>query len=196
MAAPTWITAGFAGVLFGVTLLGADGAGDFRASPAYQQLLESQSGVQSSIADIEVHTKMRGLLPISLTFRGHSYFRAPDQQTVVFDNIPGILKGMVKNKPTLQTAAMWPRYYQVRVDGDDGGATTFHLVPIDSRLRFVNTNGPEVTTEQTYGEIERHAVIIAQAGETHGAGYKADITTAFTGYQINVPVPESVFSSQ
>jgi hypothetical protein len=158
---------------------------------------------------------MRGLLPISLTFRGHSYFRAPDQQTVVFDNIPGILKGMVKNKPTLQTAAMWPRYYQVRVDGDDGGATTFHLVPIDSRsslasidvtvndgtgymtrLRFVNTNGPEVTTEQTYGEIERHAVIIAQAGETHGAGYKADITTAFTGYQINVPVPESVFSSQ
>ena len=122
---------------------------------------------------------------------------------------------MVKNKPTLQTAAMWPRYYEIRVDGDDGAATAFHLVPIDSksalasidvtvndatgymtRLRFVNRNGPEVTTEQTYAEVDRHAVIVAQSGETHGGGYKADVTTAFTGYQINVPVPESVFAPQ
>ena len=215
MALSTWITAGFAGVFFGATMLGADGAGDFRTTPAYQRLLESQSGVQSSISDIEVHTKMRGFLPVSLTFRGHSYFRAPDQQTVVFDNVPGIIRGMVKNKPTLQTAAMWPRYYEIQVGGDDGAATAFHLTPLDSksalasidvtvndetgymtRLCFTNKNGPEVTTEQTYGEIERHAVIVAQSGETHGAGYRADVTTAFTDYRINVPVPDSVFAPQ
>jgi hypothetical protein len=210
-----WITACFAAVLFGATMLGADGASDFRASPAYQQLLQNQDGIQSSIADIEVRTKLKGFLPISLTLRGHFYFRAPDQESIVFDNVPGLLKGMVKNKPDFQPAAMWPRYYEVRVDGDDGGATAFHLVPIDTKsslasidvavndatgymtqLRFVNANGPVVTTAQTYGEVGRHEVIVSQAGETHGPGYKADISTHFTNYQMNVPVPDSVFTQQ
>jgi len=215
MASTAWITASFAAVLFGATVLGADGAADFRASPAYQQLLQTQNGIESSIADIEVRTKLRGFLPISLTLRGHFYFRAPDQETIVFDDVPGLLKGMVKNKPDLEPAAVWPRYYEVRVDGDDGAATAFHLVPIDTKsslasidvtvndatgymtqLRFVNGNGPVVTTAQTYGEVGRHEVIVSQAGETHGSGYKADISTHFTDYQINVPVPDSVFTPQ
>jgi len=171
--------------------------------------------VHSSIADIEVHTKMKSFPPLSLTFRGHSYFRAPDKQTVIFDDIPGPLKGMVKDSPSIEPAAMWERYYHVTIVGDDGSATTFHLVPRESssplasievtlddttgymtQVHFVNANGSETATQQTYGQADGHAVIISQTGQSHGANYKADITTTFSNYQINVPVPDSVFAPQ
>ena len=60
-------------------LLAADAAGDFRANPAFRHNVMLERGLHSSIADIEVHTKMKSFPPMSLTFHGHSYFRAPDK---------------------------------------------------------------------------------------------------------------------
>jgi hypothetical protein len=186
-------------------ILGAEAAGDFQTNPAFRHMLTLQRGVHSSIADIQVHTKLKGFPPISLTFHGHSYFRAPDKQQVVFDDVPGPIKGMVRDSPSIEPAAMWDRYYHVAILSDDGSATTFHLVPRDlasplasidatlddatgemTQVHFVNTDGAETTTQQTY----------AQTGESHGSGYKADVTTTLSNYQMNVPVPDSVFTPQ
>lgn len=196
-------------------VLGAEAAGDFRANPAYRHMLSLQRGVHSSIADIEVHTKMKSFPPISLTFRGKSYFRAPDQQQVVFDDVPGPIKGMVKDSPSIEPAAVWDRYYHVAILGDQGGATTFHLVPRDlasplasidatlddatgemTQVHFVNTDGAETTMQQTYGRVGRFLVVVAETGQSHGSGYKADETTTLSNYQINIPVPDSVFAPQ
>lgn len=196
-------------------LLAADAAGDFRGNPAFRHNVMLQRGLHSSIADIEVHTKMKSFPPMSLTFHGHSYFRGPDKQAVVFDDVPGPLKGMVKDSPSIEPALEWEHYYHVTIVGDDGSSTTFHLVPRDSssslasidailddttgymtQVHFVNTNGSETTTQQTYGTVGRFEVIVSQTGQSHGAGYKADVTTTFSDYQINVPVPDSIFTPQ
>jgi len=148
-----------------------------------------------------------------LIFHGHSYFRAPVKQAVVFDDIPRMLHGLVNDSPSLLPAAAWPGHYQVAVE--DNGTTavaTFHLEPIDandplesadvtvddrtglvSRFVFVNKNGSTVTTDQTYERVGRDEFISTQAGNAKGPGYRAEVTTTFSNYQVNVPVPLSVF---
>jgi hypothetical protein len=209
------ISAALCAALVVALLLAADAAGDFRSNPGFRHMVLMQRGIHSSIADIEVHTKMKSFPPLSLTFHGHSYFRGPDKETVVLDDVPGPLKGIVKDTPSIEPAVEWEQYYHVTLVADDGSATTFHLVPRDSssslasidailddttgymtQVHFVNTNGSETTTQQTYGNVDRFAVIVSQTGQSHGSGYKADVTTTFTNYQINVPVPDSIFTPQ
>jgi hypothetical protein len=198
-----------------VLVLDAQAAGDFRANPAYKHMVSSQRGLHSSIADVDVHTKMKSFPPISISFHGHSYFRAPDKQRVVFDDVPGPIKGMVKDSPSIEPAPVWGRYYHVTIGSDDGNSTTFHLVPRDAtaslasidatvddatgemtQVHFVGTNGSETTAQQTYAHIGGFDVVVSETGESHGSGYKADETTTFSNYQINVPVPNSVFIAQ
>jgi hypothetical protein len=209
MLALTSLTVGgLAGPLTGAPL-------PYASNLAYRQLLRLQRGVTSSIATIEVHTKMRSFPPVSITLKGHSYFQAPDQQAVVFDNVSGILKGMIKDSPSLAPAAMWPQDYDVTIASDDGASTTFHLisrdpndvvqtadVTVDDRsgeigqLNFMNRNGSESTNQQTYGRFGSRDVVVSSTGSTHGPGYKADTETTFSDYQFNVPIPPDVFEKK
>jgi len=187
----------------------------YAANPAYRHLLRLQRGLRSSVATIEVHTKMRSFPPMSITLRGHSYFLAPDQQAVVFDNVSGILKGMVKDSPSIAPAAMWPTDYDVSVVSDDGASSVFHIVTRDpsdivqsadvtaddqtgemTQLHFVNRNGSESTNQQTYARFGSYDVVVSSTGSTHGPGYKADTETTFSDYQFNVPIPPEVFAKQ
>jgi hypothetical protein len=211
------VTVALTGFLLGAVAQVSSGgeAPSYRPEAAYKNLLKLQRGIKSSIAVIEVRTKMRSFPPMSLTFRGHSYFQAPDKQTVVFDNVPGILKGMVKDSPSLAPAAAWPAEYDVTVSGDDGTATTFHCEPRDpdatlasadvvvddrtgemTQLSFKNKNGSETTTQQTYQRIGGHDVIVSQSGKSQGPGYKADVETTFSDYQFNVSIPADVFAQR
>jgi len=184
----------------------------YRSSVAYRNMVKLQRGIKSSVAEIEVHTKMRSFPPMSLTFHGHSYFQAPDMQAVVFDNVPGVIKGMVKDSPSIAPAPLWPKHYEVSIVSADGASTVFHLVSRDPndmvqsadvttddatgemrQLHFVNRNGSEVTNQQTYSRIESHDVVVSSNGSAHGSGYKAETETTFTGYQFNVAIPPEVF---
>ena len=184
----------------------------YRSSTAYRNMVKQQSGIKSSVAEIEVHTKMRSFPPMSLTFHGHSYFQAPDMQAVVFDNVPGVIKGMVKDSPSIAPAPLWPKHYEVSIVSTDGTSTVFHLVsrnPNDlvqsadvttddatgemRQLHFVNRNGSEVTNQQTYSQFGSHDVVVSSNGSAHGSGYKADTETTFTDYQFNVSIPPEVF---
>src|SRR5579864_9406661 len=74
---------------------GAAPGGPF-ASPAYKKMVAQNAGLRAFEADIEVHTKLRSFPPVSLTFKGKTYFQAPDKSATRFENVPGPLKGMVK----------------------------------------------------------------------------------------------------
>jgi hypothetical protein len=191
------------------------GAADtFKLTPAFRHLLALTRGVQSTIADIEVHTKMKSFPPMSLTFRGHSYFRAPDQQSIVFDDVPGPLKGMVKDSPSIEPAPLWGRHYDVTFEAS-GDQTIFHLTPkaeddpiqsadvtVDNvtgymtHIQFNNRNGSSISNDLTYDTFGGHAFVATQQGTATGRGYKADVTTTFRNYQINVPVPDSAFETK
>ncbi|MGH7727853.1 MAG: hypothetical protein ACREM2_03520 [Vulcanimicrobiaceae bacterium] len=63
-----------------------------------------------------------------------------------------------------------------------------------SAYDFVNANGSEATTQQTYDRIDGFELVVAQTGSAHGKGYRADVTTTFSNYQINTEIPDGVFS--
>jgi len=202
------------GLLSGALAHGSGAAQpSYLSHSAYRDLIRLQRGVKSSVAVIEVRTKMRSFPPISLTFRGHSYFQWPDKQVVVFDNVPGIIKGMVKDSPSIAPAAAWPTEYTVNVLEDNGTTTTFHCEPTDpnatlasadvalddktgemAELHFTNKNGSETTTQQTYQRLSGHDVIVSQTGKSQGPGYRADVETTFSDYQFNVPISPDVFT--
>ncbi|MFY9779087.1 MAG: hypothetical protein WAJ85_01080 [Candidatus Baltobacteraceae bacterium] len=194
------------------TLGAAPDAGPLRLNAVYLKMLRWSAGVRSSVADIEVRTSMRSFPPASFTFHGHSYFKAPDKQAVVFDDVPGLMRGLVKDSPSIEPVPLWPERYDATVVGDDGTTTTFHLVPKDSqsqlasadvevadatglvtRYTFNNANGSSVTTEQTYERIGSHEVVASQVGHARGHGYNAEVTTVFSNYRFNVPVSDDVF---
>jgi hypothetical protein len=187
-------------------------ASPLRANPVYRLMLRQTAGIRTSECDIEVQTKLRSFPPASFTFRGHSYFEAPDKQAVVFDNVPGPLRGMFKDSPHIAPAPLWPARYEVTIAGDDGSSTTFHLVPKDpdsaidhadvivddntglvSRFTFVNKNGSTVTTDNTYDRVGRYQVVVSQTGSANGRGYRAEVTSTFSNYQFNLVIPDSVF---
>lgn len=175
-------------------------------------MVRQSAGIRSSICDIEVQTKLKSFPPASFTFHGHSYFQAPDKQTVTFDNVPGPLRGMFRDSPHIAPAAVWPSVYEVTVAGDDGSTTTFHLVPKDSnsaidhadvfvddrtglvsQFGFTNRNGSTVTTNNTYQRVGAHMVVAGQTGTADGHGYRAAVTSTFSNCQFNVPLPPGAF---
>ncbi len=192
--------------------LGTAPDGPLRANRLYEKMLRWSVGIKTSVADIEVHTHMRSFPPASFTFHGHSYFKAPDQQAIVFDDVPHLMRGLVKDSPSIEPVPLWPERYDATVAGDDGTTTTFHLVPKDvashiaaadvdvddgtglvTRYTFTNVNGSKVTTDQTYERIGPHEVVATQQGRASGHGYDAEVTTTFSNYRFNVPVPDEVF---
>jgi hypothetical protein len=172
--------------------------------------------VRSSIADIEVRTHITSFPPMRLSFHGHAYFRAPDKQSVVFDDVPGVLHGMVKDSPAIVPAPAWPKHYRVSVvDRSADGVAIFHLMPrneddplesadvtvddstgLVSRYEFYNKNGSTVTTDQTYVTIGKRQFVASQTGNAKGRGYRAEVITTFSNFQVNVPVPDEVFEKQ
>ncbi|MGP6157450.1 MAG: LolA family protein [Vulcanimicrobiaceae bacterium] len=193
----------------------APAANSLRSNPVYGKMLRWGAGIRTSVADIEVHTHMRSFPPASFTFHGHSYYEAPDKQAVVFDDVPSLMRGLVKDSPTIEPVPVWPEYYDGTVAGDDGTTTTFHLVPKDSqskvasadvdvddttglvaRYTFTNQNGSTVDTEQTYEPLGRRQVVASQIGHARGHGYNAEVTTTFSNYRFNVPLSDDVFEPQ
>jgi hypothetical protein len=203
-----------AGLVLGFSLQAVRAAPPLRANPVYRKMLHWSAGIKTSVADIEVHTRMRSFPPASFTFHGHSYFKAPDQQAVVFDDVPRLMHRLVDDSPALAPVQVWPQVYDVDTS-DDGTTTTFHLVPKDSsspvssievdvsddnglvtKYIFSNQNGSTVTTEPTYQPEGNREVVAQQVGHARGHGYDAEVTTTFSNYRFNVPVPDEVFANK
>jgi hypothetical protein len=198
--------------VLGLTLGTALADGSLRSNPVYEKLLRWNTGFETLIADIAVRTHLRSFPFVSFTFHGHLYFKAPGKQAVVFDDVPGLMRGLVKDSPMIEPSPVWPERYDATVAGDDGTTTTFHLVPKDSqsqvasadveiadatgfvtRYTFTKKNGSAVTTDQTYEQIGAREVVASQVGHARGRGYNAEITTSLSNYRFNVPVSADVF---
>ncbi len=205
-----------AGTFSLVLTLGASPAdGPLRSNPAYEKLLRWNTGFDTSVADVAIRTQLRSFPFLSFTFHGHLYFKAPGQQAIVLDDVPDLMRGLVKDSPMVDPSPVWPERYDATLSGDDGKTTTFHLVPKDSqshiasidaavaddtgfvaRYTFTNKNGSTVTTAQTYEQIGPREAVASQVGYAHGRGYSAQITTTFSNYRFDVPVSDDVFEKR
>lgn len=124
-AAAVWVALALAGTWC------AAAPGALARNPVYRKMLANERGLRSSITEISVQTKLRGFPPLSLTFHGTAYFEVPDHHTVVFDNVPGPLRRLVEDSPSIAPVARWPADYDITIT-PGAGTTVFHLVPKSS----------------------------------------------------------------
>jgi hypothetical protein len=184
----------------------------FTTNAAYRQLVKNWAGIKTLSSDIAVQTKPQGFLPISLTLRGHTYFEAPDKFTTVFEDVPGLLKKMVAERPSIAPPQAWPDVYDGTIVSDEGGKSTIRLVPKDAESKldhidatvndttgfvekydFEGKNGAATTTYNIYTFVLGHALVSFQSGVARGHGYAADVTTSFSNYEINGRLPADAF---
>jgi outer membrane lipoprotein-sorting protein len=95
--------------------------------------------------------------------------------------------------------------------GDADGSTTFRLVPkkggrvehLDVKVDDANAtiagytwtykDGGSVSFDQSYKSVGGNFLVDKQSGHVDLPSYKADVTSQFSNYQINVAVADSVF---
>jgi outer membrane lipoprotein-sorting protein len=202
-------------IAFGIALaclsMAPAGAQTFDSStdPVFQKMLGVNKGLQSYKAHIEVATRLRlG----SFTLRGTLYDRG-DKSKVVFDNVPSIAKSTVENQPSIGAASTWPARYTISVVSRTPVTTSYRLVPTASEsVRSIdvvvlnasglvqeyvwsNSNGMTITSDQTYESIGGYQLVETTSTTTRGAGVHADSKTMFTNYELNVAVPDSIFTA-
>jgi len=178
------------------------------ADPVFQKMRGVNSGLASYTAHITVVTHLRlG----GFTLHGTLYDRG-DESKVSFDNIPALAKSIVENQPSIGPASSWRKAYTITVTAHTGDSTTYHLVPltgsgvcsVDATVQnatglvqqyvWSNSNGMTITSDQTYETVGGYQLVHATSTKTRGGGIHADSQTTFTDYQINVNVPDSIFT--
>lgn len=199
-------------VLAVATALPAAGATYQSATdPVFKKMVALNHDLTSYTAHIDVTTHVQIL---SFSLHGTLYAKG-DRSQVRFDKVPGIAKSSVENQPSIGAPSTWPATYDISIAVRDETTTIYHLVPKDSastvasidvtvanatglvqRYLWTNANGSTIASDQTYALIEGHELPVASASQVHGKGLNATSETTFSDYQLNVPVPDSVFENQ
>jgi outer membrane lipoprotein-sorting protein len=180
------------------------------SDPVFEKMLSVNKGLSSYKAHINVETR----LPLgSFTLHGTLYDRG-EQSKVVFDNVPAIAKSSVENQPSIGPASSWRKQYAISVISRTTDATTYHLVPlVQDAVRSIdavvqnasglvqqyvwsNKNGMTITSNQSYETVGGYQLVQTTSTRTRGGGVHADSETTFTDYQLNVSLPDSVFSAK
>jgi hypothetical protein len=162
-------------------------------------------------ADVALHT-----FPyLSPSLDGTYYHKVPNKNKVVFTSgLPFIAKQFSKVYPEVPSPSQWQQLYDISVESDDGSATTFKLVPrkhsridhIDSKIddrtaevlsmRWNYNDGGYAELNQVYGDVNGHRLVVSRSGKFDTPHYNADMKSTFSGFKVNVDIPDSVFSAE
>lgn len=186
-------------------------------SPSTLDLIQRAAAVSQSVksytasvhADIAMHT-----FPyLSPSLDGTYYHKEPSHNKIVFTSgLPFIAKQFSKVYPEVESPSRWSEIYYISPENDADGYTTLKLVPkkhgridhIDAKiedksaqivsLRWNYNDGGYATLDQTYGEVEGHALVTEQTGHFEVPHYTADLKSTFSNFKINADIPDSVFA--
>jgi hypothetical protein len=162
-------------------------------------------------ADVALHT-----FPyLSPSLDGTFYHKVPNKNKVIFTSgLPFIAKQFSKVYPEVPSPSQWRDLYIISTESDDGAATTFKLVPkkhsridhIDAKvddktaevvsMRWNYNDGGYAMLNQVYGDVEGHRLVVARDGKFDTPHYNADMKSTFSGFKVNVSIPDSVFSAE
>lgn len=183
-------------------------------SPAalLQRMSAVNPNLQSYTASLHVVIALH-TLPLSPTLDGNYYFKRPDKQAVVFDTVPVLAQQFQKIYPKIDPPSTWPELYDVTILASNGGTTTLRLTPkrsgrvahldvsvddasaMPSSFTWTYVDGGTVTFDQEYIRVGGNYLVRAQNGKVNLPSYNADVTTTFKNFQVNVPVPDTVFGT-
>ncbi|MBV8150168.1 MAG: hypothetical protein JO101_07865 [Candidatus Eremiobacteraeota bacterium] len=183
------------------------------ASALLARMSQVNAKLQSYTASAHVDIAMHSFPFLNPALDGTFYFKQPDKQAVVFDAVPALAKQFQKVYPRLDPPATWSAIYNVTAVGSEGGSTMLRLVPkkhgrvshLDVKVdnasatpvayTWTYEDGGTVTFDQSYAQINGNYLVKSESGRIDLPQYKADVTSTFSNFKLNVPISDSVFAS-
>jgi len=180
----------------------------------YRRMVALNASLKSYKADVHLDVALKTFPFISPSLDGNVYFERPDKQAVVFDTVPALAAQFKKVYPKVDPPSRWLARYDAAVLDDAGGVTTFRLVPkVNGRVEHLDVkvdddkativsytwtykDGGFVTFQQSYESIGGNELVQKQTGHVELPAYKADVTSNFSNYKLNVAVDDSVFQEK
>ena len=181
-------------------------------NPLVQRMAAVNPNLQSYTASLHVVIALR-TLPLSPTLDGNYYYKRPDKQAVVFDTVPMLAQQFQKIYPKIDPPATWQDIYDIAILNSNAGTTTLRLTPkrtgrvahldvavddanaMPSSFTWTYVDGGTVAFDQEYTRVGGNYLVRSQTGKVNLPSYNADVTTTFSNFQINVPVPDTVFGT-
>lgn len=183
-------------------------------SDLFARMQHVNEGLHSYEADVQVAIETHGPPYISPTLQGKAYYKQPDKTAVQFQSVPMFNDQLKKVVGQMEPPSGWQQLYVVAPTGDDGTTATFRLVrkkngridhvdvKVDDKTATVTgmtyyykDGGGSIAFTQTYDQVGGNFVVKQQSGKVDIPHYNADVTSTFSNYKVNVPVPDSIFSS-
>ena len=166
-------------------------------------------------ATMHAHVTMRSFPFLSADLTGTYYYKAPDQNKVVFTRgVPLLAQQFDKLYAHIESPSRWDALYVVTPVSDEGGSTRFKLVPrkkgnveeidatVDDKsatvtsMRWNYENGGYAEMTNRYGHVEGNLLVQSQTGHVEEPGYSADITASLGEYKINSSLPDGLFEDR
>ncbi len=157
-------------------------------------------------------------LSVPIAMDGTEYFKAPDKEAMHLNNVPAAAKSFSNTINTMGTPQTWEASYDIVLQG-----TTTHrshsaylLIGTPRRpgnvktvtmwvnaktyaleaVSFAYVNGSALNLEMSHHGLSPYHLPTSIALTARFPGYSGQATIAYGPYQINVGVPDSVFSQQ
>jgi hypothetical protein len=187
---------------------------DAHTNALYKRMLALNTGLRSYRATVKFDVALKTFPYISPSLDGNVYYKQPNKQAVVFDTVPLLASQFKKVYPKLDSPAEWPLKYDVAIMSDDNGTTLFRLVPkVNGRVEHLDVkvadsdatvtgytwtykDGGFVSFDQSYENIGGNYLVAKQTGHVELPAYKADVSSSFSDYKINVAVADSLFADK
>jgi hypothetical protein len=208
-------------LLFGAALIGCPPVAadapvslaplDASTNTLYKRMVALNAALHTYKATIHLDIELKTFPFLSPSLDGTAYYKKPDKEAVVFDTVPALASQFKKVYPRIDPPSEWPALYDSYVLGDADGSTTFRLIPkkggrvehLDVKVDDGNAtiagytwtykDGGSVSFDQSYKSVGGNFLVDKQSGHVDLPSYKADVTSQFSNYQINVVVADSVF---
>lgn len=180
----------------------------------FKRMSDLNAGLKTYKATVHLDVAMKSFPFLRPSLDGAVYYKRPDKTAVVFDTVPALAAQFKKVYPRLDPPSTWPSIYDVTVMSDDGSVTTFRLIPkkngrvehLDVRAddatatvkeyTWTYKDGGSVSFDQSYQQIAGNYLLQHQDGHVDLPAYKADVTSAFSDYKLNVPIEDAVFQEK
>jgi outer membrane lipoprotein-sorting protein len=187
---------------------------DAATNPLFKRMVALNGSLRTYTAAVKLDVALKTFPYISPTLEGNIYYKRPDKEAVVFDTVPALASQFKKVYPNVEPPARWTDLYDVAVLSDDGTLTTFRLVPkkngrvehLDVKVDDSNAtiknytwtykDGGYVMFDQSFTSIDGNYLVDKQSGHVELPSYKADVTSNFSNYKLNVAVEDSVFEEK
>ncbi|HZV80051.1 MAG TPA: hypothetical protein VFF60_10630 [Candidatus Binatus sp.] len=185
------------------------------AAVVLHKMTAANAWVKSYKVRIHFDANVHSFVSLPLSLDATLYYKQPDKMQIVFDSVPTLAKQFQNFYASSGTPQTWPKTYIVTLEPPDPAVTstlTLRLTPrsssnLDHALMTIDTSsygvisqqwvykdGSNINVTQSNESGQKFVLPDRQEGDFQFPRYKAHVIADYDEYDINVPIPDSVFN--